>query len=1087
MARFFIDRPIFAWVVSLAILLAGLLALRSLPIEQYPEVAPPSLTINVVYPGAGAETLEQNVTQVIEQQLNGVDGFLYMSSTSTSAGLASITLTFEAGTDIDIAQTEVQNRLSTVEARLPEEVRRQGITVRQASEGFLMIVAMTSLSGELGTIDLGNIATNQVVDELRRVPGVGDVMLFGSPYAMRIWLDPEALASYNLSPSAVLAAVREENAQTAGGSIGAQPLAEGQLITATISTEGRFTTVEEFENIILRANSGAAVVRLGEVARVEIGAQTYATSASLNGQPMAGMAIQLATGANALTTAEGVRERLAEIEGGLPPDVTWKIPYDTTPFVEASVEEVVITLVEAMVLVFLVMFLFLQNWRATLIPTLVVPIALAGACLGLWLFGFSINVLSLFGMVLAIGILVDDAIVVIENVERIMREEGLPPLEATRKAMGQITGAIIGITLVLIAVFVPMAFFPGSTGGIYRQFSVTLAIAIFFSALLALSLTPALCATFLKPMDHGHDDAGEPVSDPEAETQPGWRGFLARIRGLVTRFFARFDRWFGRMQEKYGRTNDRILSRPWRAFAVFLTLVLLTVVLFARLPSAMLPTEDQGFLLTAVQTQPGATQARTDEALEPITDYWMNREEVENLVLIRGFSFFGRGQNNALLFTTFKPWEERTGPGSSAGEMMADAMGRFSQLDNASAFVIQPPAIQSLGRASGFTLKLQDRGGVGRDTLTAARDQMLGTASQSPVVANLRPEDQGPSPEVEVEIDRVQARALGLSLADVNTALSITFGSAYVNDFNRDGRVLQVQLQADAPYRMKPEDIMSLRIPNDSGELVPFSAFATAKWSAAPASLSRYNGYPAMTLSGTAAPGKSSGSALAEMEQLAEQLPPGIGYEWTGLSYEEKQAGGQIGFLLGLSVIVVFLVLAALYESWAVPLAVLLIVPTGVLGAVLFSMLRGLSADIYFNVGLITIIGLAAKNAILIVEFAIEEEERGLRRIDAVKAAARLRLRPIIMTSLAFTMGMVPLVLASGAGAASRISVGTGVMGGMVATTIFGIFLIPMLYLLVRRNISRKQPVAAGHLDEADSGGAKPDDAEQNPDGEPVR
>ena len=1087
MARFFIVRPIFAWVVSLAILLAGLLALRALPVEQYPEVAPPSLTINVVYPGAGAETLEQNVTQVIEQQLNGVDGFLYMSSTSTSAGQASITLTFEAGTDIDIAQTEVQNRLSTVEARLPEEVRRQGITVRQASEGFLMIVALTSASGSLDSTDLGNIASNQVIDELRRVNGVGDVMLFGSPYAMRIWLDPEALASYNLSPSAVLAAVREENAQTAGGAIGAQPLAEGQLITANISTEGRFSTVEEFENIILRANTGAAVVRLGEVARVEIGAQSYATSATLNGQPMAGMAIQLATGANALTTAEGIRERLAEIDEGLPPDVAWEIPYDTTPFVEASVEEVVITLVEAMVLVFLVMFLFLQNWRATLIPTLVVPIALAGACLGLWLFGFSINVLSLFGMVLAIGILVDDAIVVIENVERIMREEGLPPLEATRKAMGQITGAIIGITLVLIAVFIPMAFFPGSTGGIYRQFSVTLAIAIFFSAFLALSLTPALCATFLKPMDHEHDDAGEVDVDPEVEAASGWRGMLARAGGFGARFFSRFNRWFARMQEKYGRTNDRILSRPWRGFAVFLTLVLLTVVLFARLPSAMLLTEDQGFLITAVQTQPGATQARTDEALEPITGYWMNREEVENLVLVRGFSFFGRGQNNALMFTTFKPWEERTGPDSSAGEMLADAMDRFMQLDNASAFVIQPPAIQSLGRASGFTLKLQDRGGVGRETLTAARDQMLGIASQSPVIANLRPEDQGPSPEVEVEIDRVQARALGLSLSDVNTALSITFGSAYVNDFNRDGRVLQVQIQADAPYRMTPEDIMALRIPNASGELVPFSAFASARWSAAPASLSRYNGYPAMTLSGTAAPGESSGSALAEMEQLAEQLPQGIGYEWTGLSYEEKQAGGQIGFLLGLSIIVVFLVLAALYESWAVPLAVLLIVPTGVLGAVVFSMLRGLSADIYFNVGLITIVGLAAKNAILIVEFAIEEEERGLRRIDAIKSAARLRLRPIIMTSLAFTMGMVPLALASGAGAASRISVGTGVMGGMIATTIFGIFLIPMLYLLVRRNVSRKQPVAAGHLDEADPGKAKPDDTEPGPDEEPVR
>lgn len=1065
MAQFFISRPIFAWVVAVGILLAGFIALRALPVEQYPEVAPPSLTISFVYPGADAETLEQNVTQVIEQQLNGVDGFLYMSSTSASNGSASISLTFEAGTDIDIAQTQVQNRLSTVEARLPEEVRRQGITVRQANAGFLLIIALTSSSGELSTTDLGNIASNQVVDELRRVNGVGDVTLFGSPYAMRIWLDPDALASYNLSPGAVLAAIREQNSQTAGGAIGVQPLADGQQITATITTEGRFSTVEEFENIILRANSGAAVVRLGEVARIEIGAQSYATSATLNGQPMAGMAIQLATGANALAAAEGVRERMKELASGLPADVEWSTPYDTTPFVEASVNEVIKTLIEAMALVFLVMFLFLQNWRATLIPTLVVPIALAGACLGLWLFGFSINVLSLFGMVLAIGILVDDAIVVIENVERIMHEEGLSPVAATRKAMGQITGAIIGITLVLTAVFVPMAFFPGSTGGIYRQFSVTLAISILFSALLALSLTPALCATFLKPIAKGHGEGGEVPIDPQAEQQPGWRGRLAKLRNLSSRFFAGFNRWFGRMEGKYSRANDRILSRPWRGFAAFALVVALTGLLFFRLPSAFLPTEDQGFLITAVQTPPGATQERTDEALKPVTDFWMAREEVANLVVIRGFSFFGQGQNNALMFASFKPWDERTAEGSGAEEILGQAMGVFSQVENAVAFVIQPPAIPSLGQASGFTLKLQDRGGLGREALMSARDQLLGMAAQNPMVANLRPEDQGPSPELAVDIDRVQARALGLSLADVNSALSITFGSAYANDFNRDGRVLQVLVQADAPYRMTPEDVLSLRIPNADGELVPFSAFANVDWSAAPASLARYNGYPAMTVSGMAAPGESSGAALAEMERMASQLPQGIGFEWTGIAFEEKQAGGQIGLLLGLSVVVVFLVLAALYESWAVPLAVLLIVPVGVFGAVLFSMLRGLPADVYFNVGLITIIGLAAKNAILIVEFAIEEEARGLRRIEAVKAAARLRLRPIIMTSLAFTMGMVPLVLASGAGAASRIAVGTGVMGGMIAATVLGIFLIPMLYLLVRRTISRQRPSPSGGPD----------------------
>ena len=1058
MARFFIDRPIFAWVVSLGILLSGFIALRALPIEQYPEVAPPSLAINVVYPGADAETLEQNVTQVIEQQLNGVEGFLYMSSSSLSNGTASITLTFEAGTDIDIAQTEVQNRLSTVEARLPEEVRRQGITVRQANAGFLLIVALTSETGALDSTDLGNIASTQVIDELRRVTGVGDVTLFGSEYAMRIWLDPDKLASYNLSPSAVVAAIREQNAQTAGGSLGALPLQEGQQITATITTENRFETEDEFRRIILRADAGGASVRLGDVARVEIGAQTYATSTTLDGQPMAGMAVQLATGANALATAEGVKQRMEELGAGLPQDVAWSIPYDTTPFVEVSVEEVVKTLVEAMVLVFLVMFLFLQNWRATLIPTLVVPIALAGACLGLWLFGFSINVLSLFGMVLAIGILVDDAIVVIENVERIMREEGLGPLAATRKAMDQITGAIIGITLVLIAVFVPMAFFPGSTGGIYRQFSVTLAISIFFSAVLALSLTPALCATFLRAQDvQDHD--GDADSEPDETPLPeGWRGKVELARRKGTVFFNRFNLWFARMTEKYGRTNEKILARPMRGLAVFLLLGAITGLLFARLPGGFLPTEDQGYVITVVQSPAGSTQERLDEAIEPVEGFWQSREEVERVVVVRGFSFFGQGQNNAIMFTPLTDWSERGAADSSAEALVGQAMGTFMGLDNALAFAIQPPAIQSLGQASGFTMKLQDRGGVGREALTDARNQLLGMASQSPLLANIRPEDQPPAPQLHVEVDRVQARAMGLSMTDVNNALSINFGSAYANDFNRQGRVLQVLVQADAPHRMEPEDVLSLRIPNDQGALVPFSSFATAEWTAGPPSLGRYNGYPAMTVSGTAAPGESSGAALDEMERIASQLPDGIGFEWTGISYEEKQAGGQIGLLLGLSVVIVFLVLAALYESWSVPFSVLLIVPMGVLGAVIFTMLRGLSADIYFNVGLITIIGLAAKNAILIVEFAIEEEAEGKSPLEAVKAAARLRLRPIIMTSLAFILGMVPLVLSSGAGAASRIAVGTGVMGGMIAATAIGIFVIPLLYLLVRTKLGGRKP-----------------------------
>ncbi len=1078
MARYFIDRPIFAWVISLGILLAGVIALRALPIEQYPEVAPPSLSISVTYPGADAETLEQNVTQVIEQSLNGVEGFLYMDSSSTSTGTATITLTFESGTDIDIAQTEVQNRLSTVEARLPEQVRQQGIQVRQANAGFLMIVALLSEDGQRNAIDLGNIASNQVVDELRRVQGVGDVTLFGSSYAMRIWLDPDKLASFRLSPTAVLAAVREQNSQTAGGSLGAQPYADDQQLTATITTQGRFKSAEEFRQIILRAETGGATVRLGDVARVELGAENYGFAASLNGQPMAGLAVQLATGANALATASAVEERIDELSGTLPDGVTWAIPYDTTPFVRISVEEVVKTLIEAMALVFLVMFLFLQNWRATIIPTLVVPIALMGACLGLWLFGFSINVLSLFAMVLAIGILVDDAIVVIENVERIMREEGLPPLEATRKAMDQITGAIIGITLVLIAVFVPMAFFPGSTGGIYRQFSLTLSVSIFFSALLALTLTPALCANFLKPIEgegegegHGAGDGhgqAEPVR-PAAMDEPGWRGKLAAARYRVTQFFARFNSWFARMTDRYARGNDRILSRPMRGLAAFAVLAVITALLFMRLPTAFLPTEDQGNLMTVVQTPPGATMERTDEVVKPIEEWWMSQPEVRDLIVVRGFSYFGRGQNNAMMFTKLKPWEERTGSDSQASAILERATQYFKGVDNALVFPIQPPAIRSLGTASGFTMKLQDRGGLGRQALIDARNKLMSLATQSELIADVRPEDQAPAPELELEVDRVQARALGLSIDDVNNALSINNGSAYVNDFSYQGRVLRVMVQADAPFRMTPEDIMSLRIPNNNGELVPFSAFATADWSAAPPSLGRYNGYPSMTLSGTAAPGKSSGDALAGMEQLASQLPQGIEYEWTGLSYEEKQAGGQIGLLLGLSVVVVFLVLAALYESWAVPLAVLLVVPMGVLGAVLFSLLRGLSADVYFNVGLITIIGLAAKNAILIVEFAIEEEERGLSPLEAVESAARLRLRPIIMTSLAFILGMVPLVMASGAGAASRIAVGTGVMGGMIAATAIGVFVIPLLYLLTRRYLSRKAPSAAGHLDEPDA------------------
>ena len=1065
MSRFFIDRPIFAWVIALGILLVGLLALRSLPIEQYPDIAPPSLTISVTYPGADAATLEQNVIQIIEQQLNGVEGFLYMSSSSQSNGTGSITLTFDAGTDIDIAQTNVQNRLSTVEARLPEAVRQQGVQVRQAMTGFLQIIALRSKSGTLNETDLGNIASTQIADELRRVEGVGDVTLFGSEYAMRIWLDPERLASFKLSPAAVLGAIREQNSQSGGGALGSLPMLDDTQINATIITQNKFSTVEEFEQIILRADTGGATIRLSDVARVELGAKNYATSATLNGKPMAGMAIQLATGANALSTADGVQERMEELGRGLPEDVEWVVPYDTTPFVQLSVKQVATTLLEAMVLVFLVMFLFLQSWRSTLIPTLVVPFALAGACLGLWVFGFSINVLSLFAMVLAIGILVDDAIIVVENVERIMREEGLSPVEASRKAMDQISGAIVGITLVLVAVFLPMAFFPGSTGGIYRQFSVTLAISILFSALMALTLTPALCATLLKPIKKSvkTDEAVEDAQDEGSETKFG------RVTKGFTHAIEKFNIWFAELTEKYGRTTDNILSRPMRGFAVFVLLVAIALLLFLRLPTAFLPTEDQGVLITAIQSPPGATVERTEEAIKPVSDHWMAKDEVNNLVVIRGFSFFGQGQSNAMMFASLTPWEERSGEESGASALLMEAMGKFSQIDKGNVFVIQPPAIPSLGTASGFTVKLQDRTGVGRVALTNARNQLLGLMAQSEMLTNVRPEDEQISPQLKVDIDRVLARSLGLAISDVNSALAINFGSAFANEFVYNGRSQQVYVQADARYRMTPEDVLALRVPNDMGELVPFSTFVKVEWTAGPPSLGRYNGYPAMTISGEAAEGESSGAALEEVERLIEQLPEGIGYEWTGLSFEEKQSSGQIGVLLGLSVLVVFLLLAALYESWAVPLSVLLIVPVGVLGAVVFSMLRGLPADVYFNVGMITIIGLAAKNAILIVEFAIEEEESGKSIVEAVSQAARLRLRPIIMTSLAFILAMVPLIIASGAAANSRIAVGTGVMGGMIAATGLGIFIIPLLYMLVRQKLSRKKPVAVGVLEEGEA------------------
>ncbi|MES2904393.1 MAG: efflux RND transporter permease subunit [Pseudomonadota bacterium] len=1024
LANFFIERPVFAWVIALAITLAGFLALRTLPIEQYPTIAPPSVTINVTYPGADAATLESNVTSIIEKEMNGVENYLYMASTSAANGTATITVTFESGTDIDQAQIDVQNRLSRVEPRLPEEVRRQGITVSEQNSNFLLIVALTSPDGSLSALDLGNYASTRILDDIRRVPGVGNAFLFGSEYAMRIWLDPEKLAGYNLSSAEALAAVREQNSQTPGGQIGALPAVAGQQLNATVITQSRYSTPEEFSQIIVRSNPDGSSVRLGDVGRVELGAASYDTTTRLDAKPMAGIAVQLAPSSNALATGDGVKKRMEVLKAAFPTGVTYSIPYDTTTFISISVEEVVKTLIEAMVLVFLVMYLFLQNIRATIIPTIVVPVALLGACLGLYFLGYSINVLTLFGMVLAIGILVDDAIVVIENVERIMAEEGLPPKEATYKAMGQIVSPIIGITLVLIAVFVPMAFFPGSTGGIYRNFSVTLAFSLAFSALLALTLTPALCATLLKDSKHTTEGKG---------------------------FFARFNRGFAKTTDRYEGAVDKIVSRPRRWMAVFAALVALVGVIYMAVPTSFLPEEDQGYIITVVQAPPGATRERTQLAVDEVERFFMAQPQVRQVISVLGFSFFGSGQNAAIVFVPLKPWDERKGTENSAAALAGKSMGALGGSTNAMIFSLAPPSIPELGTSTGFAMRLQDKGGLGPQKLLDARNQMLGMAGQSKVVVGVRPEGLEDAPQLKVAVDRIKARSLGVQIQDINDSLSIAFGSAYANDFNREGSVLRVLLQADAQQRMTPEDILSLQVRNATGGMVPFSAFTTATWQTGSPQLQRYNGFPSMSLAGDAAPGQSTGAAMAEMAKFASQLPPGIGYEWTGLSLEEQQAGDQVPLLLGLSLLVVFLLLAALYESWSIPVAVLLVVPLGVLGAQLFGLLRGMPMDVYFNIGIITIIGLSAKNAILIVEYAKDlEEQEGRSVIDATMEAVRLRFRPILMTSMAFILGVLPLVISTGAGAAGRSALGTGVMGGMITATLLGVLFIPLFYVVVR-------------------------------------
>ena len=1025
MAKFFIERPIFAWVIALFIMVMGAVSITQLPIAQYPPVAPPSIVINATYPGASAATLEDSVLSVIEQEMNGSPGLIYMESVAQANGTGSITLSFETGTNADLAQVDVQNRLSRASPRLPSAVTQQGVRVDKSRSNFLLFTMLASDDPAWNPVALGDYASRSVVPELQRVPGVGQAQLFGTERAMRVWIDPARLLGFNLSAADVTAAIRAQNAQVSAGEIGALPNVGGQSIAATVVVNGQLGSVEQFGNIVLRATPDGATVRLKDVARIELGAQAYATSARLNGQPAVGIGVQLSPSGNALATAEAVREKMQELERFFPSGMSWSIPYDSSRFVKISIEQVAETLGEAMLLVFLVMFLFLQNFRYTVIPTIVVPVALLGTFAVLLAMGFSINVLTMFGMVLVIGIVVDDAIVVVENVERIMSEEGLPPLQATRKAMTQISGAIIGVTVVLVSVFVPLAFFAGSVGNIYRQFAAVMGVSIAFSAFMALSLTPALCATLLKPVEagHHHDKKG---------------------------FFGWFNRGFARTAKGYEGGVAKLLPRAGRTLVIYLAIVAAAVVVYMRLPTSFLPGEDQGTMLVNVQLPPGATQERTLEVIKQVEDFILKQPEVQSMVGVLGFSFSGQGQNAALAFVTLKDWDQRTGPGSSAEAVAGRAFGALSGIRDAFIYPLSPPPIPELGASSGFSFRLQDRAGLGRAALLGARNQLLGMASQSKVITQVRPDGLEDAPQLQIDIDLDKANALGVGFDAINAAIGTALGSSYVNDFPNAGRLQRVVVQADATARMQPDDLLRLNVVNNKAQAVPLSAFASTRWITGPMQTVRYNGYPSMRISGSAAPGSSTGAAIAEMERLAAQLPQGIGYEWTGQTREEKLAGSQAIILYAFAILAVFLCLAALYESWTIPLSVILVVPLGVLGVLLATLLRNYSNDVYFQVGLITIIGLSAKNAILIIEFAKDLQAQGKSVIEAALAAAHIRFRPIIMTSMAFTLGVLPLALASGAGSASQRAIGTGVIGGMLTGTVLAVVFVPIFFVVVR-------------------------------------
>jgi len=1024
MGKFFIDRPVFAWVLSIFILLAGALAIKFLPVSQYPNIAPPAIVITANYPGATAQTLDDSVTSLIEQEMNGADGLMYVESQSQANGQVQITVTFTPETNPDLAAVDVQNRLKRVEARLPSVVTQQGVQVTKSRSNFLLFLGLSSTDNSLDPIALGDYLSRNVLNEIRRVKGVGQAQLFGTERAMRVWIDPNKLVGLNLTPAEVTAAIRAQNALVAGGTLGELPSPSSQQYAATVVVNGQMSSPEEFGKIVLRANKDGSTVRLRDVARVEVGGQQYATSGRLNGQPTSFIGVQLSPTANALETAKLVHAKMDELSKYFPAGVRYDIPYDTSKFVQISIEEVVKTLIEAIILVFLVMYLFLQNLRYTIIPTIVVPVALAGTFATMLLFGFSINVLTMFGMVLAIGILVDDAIVVVENVERIMSEEGLSPRDATRKAMGQISGALIGITLVLIAVFIPMAFFGGAVGAIYRQFSLSMVASMFFSVLMAFTLTPALCATILKPVEKGHH-----------HTKKG--------------FFGWFNRHFDRTATGYHGMVTRMVGKTGRYMIIYAVLLGCVAFLYARLPASFLPNEDQGYIVTNVELPAGASTARTLEVIKQIENFYMNEPAVQHVVAITGFSFSGNGQNAGIVFTPFKDWSER-GKGESADEIAGKAFGVFSQIKDAIVFPLNPPPIRELGNATGFTFRLQDRSGQGHAALVAARNQLLGLAAQSPVLAGVRPEGLEDAPQLQLDIDRDKANSLGVTFDGINSVLSTLLGSSYVNDFPNQGRQQRVIVQADSPRRLQPEDLKNLYARSSSGNMVPFSSFVTSKWITGPVQLIRYNGYPAMKISGATKPGFSTGDAMAEMESLMSKLPPGFGFEWTGQSLEEKTSGDQAPALYLLSLIAVFLVLAALYESTTIPLAVMLVVPLGILGALLGVTLRGMPNDVYFKVGMIAVVGLSAKNAILIIEFAKDLQAQGKTVIEATLEAAKLRFRPILMTSLAFILGVLPLVIASGAGSASQRAIGTGVMAGMISATVLAVFLVPVFFVVVR-------------------------------------